>query len=120
MRQRGVTLVELLVTISVMAVAGVALIATTGYLSSKSGDALADAKAQYLADSNLANTLARAFPDVSGSTTTQGSFQISIAVSSSGALPGVAAGAAKRVDVTVTSSVSGRRVVATGYRLSYP
>lgn len=117
--QRGVTLVELVVTITVIAVAGMALVGTMGFLSSKSGDTLAEMQAQAVADSYLAGTLAQSFASVSSSTTTEGSMQVSIAVSSSGALASVPAAAAKRVDVTVTTS-SGRSAMATGYRLSYP
>jgi prepilin-type N-terminal cleavage/methylation domain-containing protein len=117
--QRGVTLVELLVTITVIALAGIALAGTMGYLAGQSGDALNEAQAEQIANANLANTLAKPFASVAGSTFTQGSFQVSIAVANSGALVSVPAAAAKRVDVTVTTT-NGRRIIATGYRLSYP
>ena len=117
--EQGLTLIELLVTITVLALAGVALMGTMGYLAGKSGDSLAQTQAQAVADAYLATTLARSFPSVAGGTATQGSMQVAIAVSSSGALTGVPSAAAKRVDVTVTTP-SGQTVIATGYRLSYP
>ena len=117
--ERGLTLVELLVTITVIAIAGAALIGTMGYLSSRSGETLTEMQAQAVADSYLANTLAQSFASVSSWTATEGSMQVTIAVASSGALTNVPAAAAKRVDVTVTTA-SGRLVTATGYRLSYP
>jgi len=117
--ERGLTLVELLVTITIIAVAAMALIGTLGYLSGRSGDTLNDMQAQAIADASLANALAQPFASVAGSTSTQGSMQISVAVANSGALASVPAAAAKRVDVTVTAA-NGRTVIATGYRLSYP
>jgi MSHA pilin protein MshD len=117
--ERGLTLIELLVTITIIAVAAVALLATLGYLSGRSGDTLADMQAQAIADAWLANTLAQPFASLASSTATQGSMQISVVVANSGALASVPATAARRVDVTVTEA-NGRRVIATGYRLSYP
>ena len=118
MSQRGMTLIELLVTITVLALAGVALIGTMGYLASSSGESLSETQAQAIADAYLANELAQTFASVSSRTTTQGPMQVAVAVSNSGALTSVPAGSAKRVDVTVTTP-SGRKVIATGYRLSY-
>ncbi len=116
--QRGVTLLELIVTITVLALAGVALMGTMGYLAGRSGDALAETQAQAIADAYLADTLSKPFAQVAGGTAVQGSMQISVAVSSSAALTGVPATATKRVDVTVTAA-TGRKVMATGYRTSY-
>ena len=117
--QRGMTLLELIVTITVLGVAGLALVGTLGYIAGTSGDSLAETQAQSVADSYLANTLAQPFASVASSNTTYASMQVSIAVSSSGALPGVPASDARRVDVTVTTD-SGQSAVATGYRLLYP
>jgi MSHA pilin protein MshD len=117
--ERGLTLLELLVTITVLALAGVALIATMGYLAGKSSDSLAETQAQSVADAYLATALAQPFASVASGTSTQGSMQVTIAVANSGALAGVPSAAAKRVDVTVTTP-SGQRVIATGYRLTYP
>jgi prepilin-type N-terminal cleavage/methylation domain-containing protein len=119
MKARGFTLIELLVTISVIAVAGVAVVSTLGYLAGRSGDTLSGMQAQAVADAQLANTLALPFASISGSTGAEGSMQISVSVANSGALTNVPSAAAKRVDVTVTTA-SGERVIATGYRLSYP
>ncbi len=117
--ERGLTLIELLVTITVLALAGVALMGTMGYLAGKSGDSLAQTQAQAIADAYLASTLARSFPSITGGTAMQGSMQVAIAVTGSGALPGVLATAATRVDVTVTAP-SGQTAIATGYRLPFP
>jgi prepilin-type N-terminal cleavage/methylation domain-containing protein len=117
--QRGMTLVELLVTITVIAVAGLALVGTMGYLAGNSGDSIAQMQAHAIADAYLSETLANSFPAVANRTATEGPMQVSVAVSNSGALFNVPAAAAKRVDVTVTMA-SGQRVIATGYRLSYP
>src|SRR5262245_23393072 len=89
--ERGLTLVELLVTITIIALAAVALIGTLGYLSGRSGDTLGDMQAQAIADAWLANTLAQPFASVASSTATQGSMQISVAVANSGALVSVPA-----------------------------
>jgi prepilin-type N-terminal cleavage/methylation domain-containing protein len=117
--ERGMTLVELLVTITVIAVAGLALVGTMGYLAGNSGDSVAQMQAHAVADAFLSETLANSYPTVVGRTATEGSMQVSVAVTNSGALFNVPAAAAKRVDVTVTLA-SGQRVIATGYRLSYP
>jgi prepilin-type N-terminal cleavage/methylation domain-containing protein len=117
--ERGVTLIELIVTITVLALAGVALMGTMGYLAGESGDAIAETQAQAVADKYLASTLAQSFPSIAGGTAAQGSMQVTIAVSSSGALTGVPSTAAKRVDVTVMTP-NGQTVIATGYRLAYP
>ncbi len=115
---RGVTLVELLVTITVIAIAGAALVGTLGYLSGNSGETLSGMQAQAVADAYLASNLAQPFGSMVSNTTTEGSMQVSVSVSNSGALPNVLPAAARRVDVTVTTA-SGRRAIATGYRLSY-
>ena len=117
--ERGVTLIELIVTITVLALAGVALMGTMGYLAGESGDAIAETQAQAVADKYLASALAQSFASVSSGTATQNSMQVTIAVSSSGALTSVPSAAAKRVDVTVTTP-NGQTVTATGYRLTYP
>ena len=114
--QRGVTLIELIVSIIVIALAGVALVSTLGYIASNSGSSMGDFQAQATADYYLAGELAKPFASLSNSNTVDGTLQVSIAVANSGALANVPAAAALRVDVTVTTP-SGHSMIATGYRL---
>ena len=117
--QRGVTLIELVVSICVIALAGVALVGTLGFIASNSGESLSELQAQTTADAYLAGELAKPFATLSNSNTTEVTLQVSITVSASGALALVPATEARRIDVAVTTP-SGFRVVATGYRLLYP
>ena len=117
--QRGVTLIELIVSIIVISLAGVALVSTLGFIASNSGSSIGDFQAQATADAYLAGELAKPFASLSNSNTVDGTLQVSIAVANSGALTNVPAAAALRVDVTVTTP-SGHNLTATGYRLSYP
>ncbi|HEX6639321.1 MAG TPA: type II secretion system protein [Steroidobacteraceae bacterium] len=63
---RGVTLVELLVTIMVIAVAGSALVGTLGYLSGQGSDYLLQAQAQSIADAYLGEITGKSFADPDG------------------------------------------------------
>ena len=116
--QRGMTLIELVVTITVLAVAGLALVGTMGFLAANNSDTVAQMQAQAVADAYLSETLANTFAAVVSRNTTEGTLQVAVAVTSSGALFNVPAADARRVDVTVTTD-SGQRAVATGYRLNY-
>jgi prepilin-type N-terminal cleavage/methylation domain-containing protein len=117
--QRGVTLIELIVSIVILTTAGIALASTLGYISSRSGDTLGEMQAQAVADAYLSNELAKPFGALANSNAPEGSLQVSVVVANSGALVNIPAGSARRVDVTVTTP-SGGRVVATGYRVQYP
>jgi len=116
--QRGMTLIELIVTLMVLAVAGLALVGTMGYLAGHNGDTVAQMQAQAIADGYLSETLANAFPAVIAQNTMEGTLRVSVAVTNSGALFNVPPADALRVDVTVTTD-SGQRAIATGYRLNY-
>ena len=116
--QRGMTLIELVVTITVLAVAGLALVGTMGFLAANNSDTVAQMQAQAVADAYLSETLANTFAAVVSRNTTEGTLRVAVAVTSSGALFNVPAADARRVDVTVTTD-SGQRALATGYRLNY-
>ena len=116
--QRGMTLIELIVTITVLAVAGLALVGTIGYLASNNSDTVAQMQAQAVADAYLSETLANTFAAVGAQNTMEGTLHVSVTVTNSGALFNVPAADARRVDVIVTTD-SGQRAIATGYRLNY-
>ena len=147
-RVRGVTLIELLVSLVVIALAGVALVGTLGYIASASGQSLAEAQARAIADAYLAEALSRPVIDPDGVNNevarqdfdnvndyngineaardqfnnplgAPGQFQVTVGVVNSGGLPLVPAANVRRVDVTVVAAGS-VRVVATGYRTNHP
>jgi MSHA pilin protein MshD len=148
-RIRGVTLIELLVSLMVIALAGVALAGTLGFIARNSGTTLAEAQARAIADAYLAEALAMPFADPappnnesnraafddigdynglndanavdqSGTPISgNGQFQVTVAVVPSAGLPLIPAANARRVDVTVRT-VGGVRVIATGYRTNHP
>jgi len=141
-RARGVTLIELVVSIMVIAVAGAALMGTLAYLSGTGNNSMIQAQAQsianaylneitgkrYVADgveaaraqyddifdyNNLDDAVAQ---DVSGNAA--GNYRVRVAVVP-GALNGLPANAVRRIDVTVSYG-NGLSVVASGYRVNYP
>lgn len=146
---RGLTLVELLVSIIVISLAGVALLGTLAYIASTSGESLAETQARAIAEAYLAEALAQPFAeptafdnqvgranlndvddyngisdagarDQSGNAYAGGgAFQVNVAVTNSNGLNGLPAAVVKRVDVTV-QSIGGVRVTATGYRTAHP
>jgi prepilin-type N-terminal cleavage/methylation domain-containing protein len=141
-RARGVTLIELVVSITVIAIAGAALSGTLAYLSGTGNNSMLQAQAQsianaylneitgkrYVADgqeasraryddifdyNNLDHAVAQ---DVSGNAA--GNFRVQVAVLP-GALNGLPVIAVRRINVTVTYG-NGFAVVASGYRVNYP
>ena len=66
MKQRGVTLIELVVSIAVIATAAATLIGTLSYLSGQGADYLLQAQAQSIADSYLAEITGKSFADPNG------------------------------------------------------
>lgn len=144
-QQRGVTLIELVVAIVVIAVA---IFSVLGLLSSQamhSGDAMIRSQATHIASAYLneviqkpfgaqANLGGRAtFNDVSdyngltdvgvrdqfdNAVTGLSAFTVSVSVTST-ALGSSGAGEVKRIDVTVTHS-TGTKVILSGYRTAYP
>ena len=136
-RQRGVTLVELIVAIVVIAMAGSALIGTLSYLAGSSATTLRQAQAQAIADAYLAEITGKSFADPDGvngeanralfdnvgdyagfTGAEPGNFQVSVNVAA-GTLAGIPANAAWRVDVTVAYDTDGS-AIATGYRTNHP
>jgi MSHA pilin protein MshD len=135
-RQRGMTLVELIVAIVVISMAGAALIGTLSYLSSSSASTMRQAQAQAIADAWLAQITGKSFtdPDVDGEgnylayddvndyagfTLVEGAnFTVRVAVNA-GTLTGIPNNAVWRVDVAVDYD-TGMTAVATGYRTNHP
>ena len=66
MKQRGVTLIELIVAIGVISVAGAALMSTLSYLSGQGSDYMLQAQAQSIADAYLAEITGKSFADPNG------------------------------------------------------
>jgi MSHA pilin protein MshD len=141
---RGMTLVEVMVTITIIGVAGSALVATLGYLGSTGNTAMLQAQAQSVATAYLSEIRQRAFVDPDGlnaepsraqfddvndydglddATATDafgnpaGNFRVRVTVGP-GALGGIPAADVRRIDVTVDYGAGA--VVATGYRTRYP
>jgi MSHA pilin protein MshD len=144
-RQQGLTLIELITSITVIAIAGGAVLGVLGYLSSSSGATLALARAQGIADLYLAEALARPFTDPDGidGEATRAAFddvddyhglddaaavdhagaaaapfrvRVTVVPGTLGALP---AANVRRVDVRVDLP-DGNVVLATGYRTRVP
>ena len=139
---RGVTLVELVVSIVVIAIAGVALSSTLAYLNGTGNTSILQAQAQSIANAYLDEIIGKGFVpngveasrdlyddvrDYNGLDTpaasdefgnAAGNFRVRVDVVP-GALNGLPAAAVWRVDVTVDYA-SGASVVASGYRTNYP
>ena len=64
--QRGVTLVELIVSITVIALASSALMGVLGYLAGSGGTVILQTQAQSIANAYLAEALAKPFSDPAG------------------------------------------------------
>jgi MSHA pilin protein MshD len=141
---RGMTLIELVVSIVVISLAGAALAGTLGYLAGTGSTSLLQAQAQSIATAYLNEISATAFtdPNVDGegsrdlfddiddydgldtpqASDVQGNvaanFQVSVRVGP-GVLGALPAADVRRIDVTVTYG-DGASVVATGYRTRRP
>jgi len=145
LRQRGLTLIELVTSITIIGLAGSAVLGVMGYLSSTSGSTLARTRAQDIAQLYLAEVLSRPFadPDATPAEPSRSQFDDiddyaglddAAAVDQSGAviapwrvrvtvtpaaLGSVAAANARRVEVRVDLP-DGQMALATGFRTRYP
>lgn len=141
-RARGVTLVELVVAIVVIAIAGVALSGTLAYLNGTGNTSILQAQAQSIANAYLNEITGKNFSgpynggvrslfddvsDYDGLDTpaasdelgnAAGNFRVRVSVVA-GALNGLPAADVRRIDVTVDYG-TGASVVASGYRTRYP
>jgi MSHA pilin protein MshD len=145
---RGMTLIELVVAITIVAIAATAVLGAMSAITTRSADAMIQQQAVAVAQAYLEEVLQRpvsdpdglepeadrgAFDDVDdyngladtgahdqfgNAIATLADYDIAVAVSQSAALGGVPAASARRVDVTVTHS-SGVRVALSGYRSAY-
>jgi MSHA pilin protein MshD len=142
--QRGVTLIELIASITVIALAGAALMGTLSYLAGAGGSAARQAQAQAIADAYLAEITGKAFadPNVDGEAAraqfddvddyigldtlaasdefgnAAGNYRVRVNLFAGG-LGVLPANAVWRIDVTVDYD-TGASVVATGYRTNHP
>jgi MSHA pilin protein MshD len=141
--ERGVTLVELVVSIVVIAIAGAALSGTLAYLNGTGNTSILQAQAQSIASAYLNEIVGKSFvdPNVDGEPTraqyddiddydgldtpaaadeqgnAAGNFRVRVSVVP-GVLNGLPAADVRRIDVTVDYG-NGSSVVASAYRTRY-
>ena len=146
--QRGVTLIELVVAITVIAIAATSILAALSAVASRSADSMVQQQAVSVAQAYLDEILQRWVVNPNGTPPNTGraswdlvdqydglvdagakdqfgnaiaalsAYTVSVNVAQTSALTGVPASAARRVDVTVTRSPN-VTVKLTGYRTSY-
>ncbi len=119
--QRGVTLIELIASITVIAMAGAALMGTLSYLAGKGPTTMRQAQAQAIADAYLGEITGRSFADVAtynGLNTFEAGYRVRVNLIAGGlgVLPN---NAVWRIDVTVDYDTNAS-VLATGYRTNRP
>jgi MSHA pilin protein MshD len=147
-RQAGVTLIEMVVAITIVAIAATTILAAIASVASRSADSMQQQQAIAIAQAYLDEILQRWVVDPNGTppNTGRGSwdlvdqynglvdagahdqfgnaiaalsgYTVSVTVSQSSALPGITATAARRIDINVTYGSAGR-VTLSGYRTSY-
>lgn len=147
-RQRGVTLIELVVAITIVAIAVGGVLGAISVIASRSADAMVQQQAISIAQAYLDEILQRWVVDPNGSPANTGrgswdtvdeynglvdvgahdqygnaiaalsGYTVSVAVTASAALGGITSAAARRIDVTVTHAPN-VTVVLTGYRTNY-
>jgi prepilin-type N-terminal cleavage/methylation domain-containing protein len=143
--QQGLTLIELVTSITIIGLAGSAVLGVMGYLSSTSGATLARTRAQDIAQLYLSQVMSRPFSDpdatpveasrsqfddigdfagiddasaIDQSGTVIAPWRVRVTVTPA-ALGSVAAANARRVDVRVDLP-DGQVALATGFRTRYP
>jgi len=147
-RHRGVTLIEMIVAITIVAVAATTILGAVGAIASRSADAMMQQQAIAIAQAYLDEILQRWVVDPNGTPPNTGrgswdlvdeynglvdvgahdqfgnpiavlaAYTVSVITSQSSALSGVPAAAARRIDITVSYPPSGS-VTLSGYRTSY-
>jgi MSHA pilin protein MshD len=147
-RQCGVTLIELVVAITIVAIAATTILGTIANVATRSADAMVQQQAIAIAQAYLEEIMQRWVVDPNGTppNTGRGSwdlvdqynglvdvgardqfgnaiaalsgYTVSVSVAASTGLSGVLSSAARRIDVTVTHS-PGVTVTLSGYRTSY-
>ena len=146
--QRGITLIELVVAITVIAIAATGILSAMSAIASRSADAMVQQQAISVAQAYLDEILQRWVVDPNGTPPNTGraswnlvdqydglvdvgardqfgnaigalsAYTVSVSVVPSSALTGVPAAAARRIDVTVTRAPN-VTVKLTGYRTNY-
>jgi MSHA pilin protein MshD len=147
-RHRGVTLIELVVAITIVAIAATTILGALAAVATRSADAMMQQQAIAIAESYLSEILQRWVVDPNGTPPNTGraswdlvdeynglvdvgahdqfgnpiaslnNYTVSVSTSQSSALAGVPAAAARRVDITVSYPPSAS-VTLSGYRTSY-
>ena len=147
-RQRGVSLIELIVAITVVAIAATTILGAISAVASRSADAMQQQQAIAVAQAYLDEILQRWVVDPNGTPANTGrgswdlvdqynglvdvgardqfgnaiaglaGYTVSVTVAQSSALTGIALSAARRVDINVTYAPAGS-VTLSGYRTSY-
>ena len=147
-RHRGVTLIELVVAITIVAIAATTILGALAAVATRSADAMMQQQAIAIAESYLSEILQRWVVDPNGTPPNTGraswdlvdqynglvdvgahdqfgnpiaslnNYKVSVSTSQSSALAGVPAAAARRVDITVSYPPSAS-VTLSGYRTSY-
>jgi len=147
-RHRGVTLIELVIAITIVAIAATTILGAIAAIASRSADAMMQQQAIVIAQAYLDEIQQRWVIDPNGTPPNTGrgswdlvdqynglvdvgardqfgnpiaalaAYTVSVATSSSSALAGVPAAAARRIDITVNYSPNGS-VTLSGYRTNY-
>jgi len=147
-RHRGVTLVELVVAIAIVAIAVTTILGVFAAVATRSADAMMQQQAIAIGESYLSEILQRWVVDPNGTPPNTGraswdlvdqynglvdvgahdqfgnpiaslsDYTVSVSTSQSSALGGVPAAAARRVDITVSYPPSAS-VILSGYRTNY-
>jgi MSHA pilin protein MshD len=147
-RHRGVTLIEMVVAITIVAIAVTTILGVLGTVASRSSDAMMQQQAIAIAGSYLDEIMQRWVVDPNGAAPNTGrgswdlvdeynglvdagardqfgnpiaalsAYTVSVVTAPSSALTGVPAAATRRIDITVSYASSGK-VVLSGYRTNY-
>jgi MSHA pilin protein MshD len=145
---RGVTLIEMVVAITIVAIAVTTILGVLGTVASRSSDAMMQQQAIAIAGSYLDEIMQRWVVDPNGAPPNTGrgswdlvdqyngladvgahdqfgnpiaalsAYNVSVVTSQSSALTGVPAAATRRIDITVSYYPS-RSVTVSGYRTNY-